>query len=130
MPEVKSPRDILGEVMAGAQKTQTPLLAELLKSDRVTEVDSSEERQRFWQSALTDEQEQQMWADAMAARGLTQLVPGSREVLDIGMAVSKAKYPTRFDMMEQEGRTTEAQQAMWAAEHARKGMPEPKPEAP
>lgn len=123
MPGPKTQRDLLAEVMAGAQRVQTPLLAEQLKSDRVSAVDSSEERRRFWQAAITDEQEQQMWRDEMAARGLTTVLPGSPEAIDIGMAISKSKFPDRWDMAEQEGRNTTAQQATWAWNHAKKGAP-------
>ena len=126
MPEPRSPRDLLAEVMAGAQRVQTPLLAELLKTDRVQPVDSSEERRRFWQAAITDEQEQQMWRDEMAARGLQVVLPGSPEAIDIGMRIAKVKYPDRFDMMSQEGRNTVAQQAQWLWSHAKKWPPEPK----
>lgn len=124
MPGPRAPRDILAEVMAGAQRVQTPLLAELLRSDRVQAVDSPEERRRFWQAVLTDEEEAQMWRDEMVARGLTRVLPGSPEALDIGMRISKAKYPDRWDMAGQEGRTTEAQQAQWAWKHAQKGAPD------
>lgn len=123
MPGPMSRRDLLAEVMAGAQKVQTPLLAEQLRTDRVQAVDTSEERRRFWQAAISEQQEQQMWRDEMAARGLTTVLPGSPEAIDIGMRISKAKYPDRFDMMGQEGRNTVAQQAQWAFRHMQKGPP-------
>lgn len=123
MPSTKSRRDLLAEVMAGAQRVQTPLLAELLLSDRVQKVDPSDERRRFWQAAITDEQEQQMWRDEATARGVTAWVPGSPEALDAGLKIAKVKYPDRFDMMGQEGRNTTAQHALWAWGHAKKGMP-------
>lgn len=110
--------------MAGAQRVQTPLLAELLKSDRVQAVDASEERRRFWTPAISDEQEQQMWRDEAMARGVTAWVPGSPEAIDVGLRISKAKFPDRWDMAQQEGRNTVAQQATWSWKHAKKGPPD------
>jgi len=126
--EPKSPRDLLAETMSGGRKVLVPHLAEMLKTNRVKELGSAEERERFWQAAITDAQEAQMWQDEMATRGLTELVPGSPEVVDIGLKVSKAKYPSRWDMMVAEGRDTTPVQAEWAARHARRGPPVPKQE--
>lgn len=123
MPDAPSPRDLLAETMAGGRKVIVPHLAEMLKTRRVQELGSSEERRRFWQPAITDAEEQQMWRDEMAARGLTALVPGSPAAVDIGLKVSKVKYPDRWDMAPQEGRDTDSAQAEWAARHMRLGPP-------
>ncbi len=124
MPEPKSHRNILAELMAGGQKTLVPHLAEMLKRTGIEEVDASGERERFWQPALTDEQEQEAWRQEMAARGITQLVPGSPEVIDIGLKISKVKYPARWDMAPGEGREHESEQAELSYKHARKGQPQ------
>ena len=71
-----------------------------------------------------------MWTQAMIARGITQLIPGSPEAIDIGLGIAKAKYPDRFDMMGQEGRDHASQQAMWAMKHAKAGPPAPKVDDP
>lgn len=126
MPEqADSPRDILARTMSEGRKVLTPLLAEMLKRRGIAEIDSGEERRRFWQAALTDEQEQQMWQQEMIARGLAEVVPGTPAHTEIGLKVSQAKYPDRWDMLEGEGRTHASEQAMWAHKHARKGPPEP-----
>ena len=128
MPDARSPRDMLAEIMAGARQVMVPHLAEMLRTDRVKNVPPNEERARFWQRALTPEQEQQMWVDEAIARGITAWVPGSAEALDAGLKISKAVFPGRWDMAGQEGRSTEAQQAEWAWKHAKQGAPEPKQE--
>jgi hypothetical protein len=128
MPDTKplAPRDILARTMKDGRDVLIPHIAEMLRREGIAEVPSDEERRRFWQAALTDEQEQQMWAQAMIARGITQLIPGSPEAIDIGLGIAKAKYPDRFDMMGQEGRDHASQQALWAMRHAKAGPPTPK----
>lgn len=123
MPDPKSQRDLLAELMAGGQKAVVPHLAEMLKRSGIQEIEAPEERDRFWQAALTDEQEQQMWQQEMMARGLTQLIPGAFDTIDIGLKVSKAKYPGRWDMSTGEGRVHESDIAQWAYKQARKGPP-------
>lgn len=130
MPEPKAYRNTLAGLMAGGQKALVPHLAEMLKREGIEELDASDERERFWQSALTDAQEQEMWRQEMAARGITQLVPGSPGVIDIGLKISKSKYPTRWDMAPGEGREHESEQATWAYKQAKKGPPKPKGPAP
>ena len=127
MPDTKplAPRDILARTMRDGRDVLIPHIAEMLRREGIAEVPSDEERRRFWQAALTDEQEQQMWTQAMIARGITQLIPGSPEAIDIGLGISKAKYPDRWDMLEGEGRNHASQQATWAMKHARKGPPAP-----
>lgn len=125
-----TPRDILAQTMKDGRQVMVPYLAEMLKRKGISELDSNEQRRRFWQSALTDEQEQAMWRQEMADRGLTQLEPGSMETLDIGLKISKAKYPDRWDMLAGEGRDSLSQQADWAAAMARKGPPAPEAASP
>jgi hypothetical protein len=120
-----APRDILARTMQDGRTVLIPHLAEMLRREGIATVESPEERRRFWQAAITDEQEQQMWLQEMTARGITELIPGSPEALDIGLGISKVKYPDRWDMAGQEGRNHESQQAEWAMKHARRGPPEP-----
>jgi hypothetical protein len=120
-----APRDILARTMQDGRTVLIPHLAEMLRREGIATVESPEERRRFWQAAITDEQEQQMWLQEMTARGITELIPGSPEALDIGLGISKVKYPDRWDMTGQEGRNHESQQAEWAMKHARRGPPEP-----
>lgn len=122
MADAQSPRDILAEVVSEGRKVLVPHLAEMLKRSNIAEVTPSEERQRFWQRAMTPEQEQQAWQAEMAQRGLAELTP--EQAVDIGLAVSKRVYPGRWDMMTGEGRDTQAQQATWAWKHAKQGNPE------
>lgn len=121
-----APRDVLARVMVEGKKTLVPLLGEMLRRKGIEEVDGGEMRRRYWQAALTDEQEQQMWTQEMIARGITQLVPGDPQTLDIGLKISKAKYPDRWDMLGQEGRDQSSAQAEWAWKQAQKGPPAPK----
>lgn len=120
-----SPRDILAKTMSDGRRVLVPLLAQQLKREGIAEVDASEERRRFWQRALTPEQEQALWLQEMAARGIAELVPGSPEALDIGLGISKQTYPSRWDMLPGDGRDDQGSQAAWAWKHARKGPPEP-----
>ena len=130
MPEqAGSPRDILARTMADGRKVLVPYLAEMMKRNKISEVDAAEQRRRFWQRALTPEQEQALWVQEMAARGLTELVPGSPEVLDIGLGISKQVYPDRWDMMGGEGRDSLGAQAKWSWTQARKGPPASEQEA-
>lgn len=119
-----SPRDILAETMEGGRKVVVPYLAEMLKRTGITEVDSEEERRRFWQRAMTPEQETLLWHEEMVRRGISQLVPGSPEVLEIGLGISKQVYPDRWDMLTGEGRAHQSDQARWAWKLARRGPPE------
>ena len=128
MPDADSTRDILAQVMHDGKKTLVPILAEMLKRKKIAEVEPSEERRRFWQRALSPEQEALLWRQEAATRGLTELVPGSPEVADIGLKLSKQVYPDRWDMAGGEGRDTESAQAEWSARHARRGPPTPKAE--
>lgn len=121
MPEAKSSRDIMAEVMSGGRQALVPMLAEMLKRDGIDEVDTAEERRRFWQRALTPEQEAQLWQQEIANRGITQMTP--EQATDIGLGISKQVYPDRWDMMPGAGRDTEAKQAMWASKHAKLGPP-------
>lgn len=124
-----SPRDILARTMADGRKVLVPYLAEMLKRSDITEVDAAEQRRRFNQRALTPEQEQQLWVQEMAARGIQQLEPGSPQALDIGLAVSKRVYPDRWDMLAGEGRDGLSEQALWAWKMARKAQPAAEQEA-
>lgn len=124
MANAESPRDILATTMRDGRKVIVPLLAEMLKRRGIEEVDNTEERRRFWQRALTPEQEAALWQQEMTSRGITELVPGSPEALDIGLGISKQVYPDRWDMMAGEGRDQGSAQAVWAAKHARRGPPE------
>jgi hypothetical protein len=124
MSDASAPRDILAETMTQGKKVLVPMLAEMLKRKGIETVESKEERRRFWQRAATPEQEALMWQQEMANRGLTELVPGAPQTLDIGLGISKRVYPDRWDMAPGEGRDTESAQAEWAARHARKGPPE------
>jgi hypothetical protein len=114
--------------MEQSRTALTPNLAALLKRDKIKELSSAEERERFWRRALSDEQEQALWQQMMLSKGITQLTPGAPETLAMGLEISKQVYPDRHDMAPGEGRTTEAQQAEWAARHARRGPPKPKVE--
>lgn len=125
MPDPSSSRDILAETMIQGRKVLTPLLSEMLKRKGIQEVDAAEQRRRFWQRALTPEQEAALWQQEMIARGLTELVPGSPEAVQIGLGISKAVYPDRFDMLEGEGRDHASAQAEWAWKMAQEGPPEP-----
>lgn len=123
MPEPQSSRDILAEQMIQGRKVLVPHLAQMLKRRGIQEVDATEQRRRFWQRVLTPEQEAQLWQQEMAMRGITELVPGSPEALDIGLGIAKQVYPDRFDMMAGEGRDHESDQADWAWKMASKGPP-------
>jgi hypothetical protein len=114
-----SPRDILAQTMADGRKVLVPHLAEMLKRSDIKEVDSSEQRRRFNQRAMTPEQEQQLWVQEMTSRGLAELTPGSPEALDIGLRISKQVYPDRWDMLAGEGRDGLSDQALWAWKMAR-----------
>lgn len=128
MPEKPlSPRDIQARVMEDGKKTLVPHLAALLNREGITEVLPAEERRRFWQRAMTPEQEQEVWVQEMAQAGITQLVPGAPETIELGLRVAATVYPDRFDMLAQEGRDTPSAQAAWAMKHARRGPPTPKP---
>lgn len=125
MPDTAgSPRDVLAEVMAEGRKVLVPHLAEMMRRTTVKEVDSSEERQRFWQRALTPEQEALLWQEGMTRLGITDLNP--EQALGLGLEIAKRVYPDRFDMMTGEGRDSQAAQAEWAWGHAKKGPPVPK----
>lgn len=127
MPEAAaSPRDILAETMADGRKSVVPYLAEMLKRDKIAEVPSDEERRRFWQRAVTPEQEQQLWLGEMQARGLTPETMTPEQALDLGLKIGQQVYPDRWDMMSGEGRNTQAQQATWAWKHTKLGPPEQK----
>lgn len=123
MADTASPRDILARVTADGRKVLVPHLAEMLQREGIETVQSKEERRLFWLRAATPEQEAQMWQDEMLQRGITELAPESPEVLDIGLKISKAVYPARWDMLEGEGRTHASEQAQWAWKHAKKGPP-------
>ncbi len=117
-----SSRDILAETMSDGRKAVVPYLAEMMRREsKIAEVPPDEERTRFWQRALTPEQEAQLWASEMQARGITTLTP--EQATDIGLKIGSQVYPDRFDMMGQEGRTTQAQQARWAWKHMQAGPP-------
>lgn len=119
----------MGVVFHEGKQAIVPHLAEMLKRKGIEELPTSEQRRRFHQAAITDEQEQQMWAQEMIARGITQLVPGDPQTIDIGLKISKAKYPDRWDMAAGEGRDTSSAQAEWLWKMARTGPPpEPKTE--
>lgn len=128
MAEVESPRDILARVMDGGRKTVVPLLAEMLRRKGIAEIPSAEERRRYWQRALTVEQEQQLWAEEMARRGIQQLTPGAPETIEMGLGIAKQVFPDRFDMMTGEGRDQASAQAEWAYKHAQRGEPQPRQE--
>ncbi len=121
----ESSRDILAEQMASGRKVLVPILAEMLKTSRVKEVDTSEERRLFWEPAITDEEEDRLWADAMIREGING--PVTPEMLPlmtkIGLEISHRKFPDRWDMAGAEGRNTDAQTAEWALKHALKGRP-------
>lgn len=123
MPQANSPRDILAETMSEGRKVVVPYLAEMLKTERISEVPTAEERRLFWARAKTPEQEAQMWTEALAQRGLAPEMLTPEVALDIGLGIAKEVYPGRWDMMGQEGRTTQADQARWAAKHAKLGPP-------
>lgn len=123
MPDKPAHRDMLAQIMQAGKETLIPHLAEMLKRDALVEVGSDGERRLFWQPALTDEQEARMWQQAMIQRGITELVPGSPAAIEIGLGISKAKYPGRWDMLEGEGRDHASDQAEWAMKHAREGPP-------
>lgn len=126
MADSMSSRDILARVMRDGRKVLVPHLAEMLQREAIETVESKNERKLFWERAVTPEQEAQMWLGEMAARGITELVPGSPEAADIGLKISKSVYPARWDMMSGEGRQHASEQAMWAWKHAKQGPPEPK----
>lgn len=128
MPELTAPRDILAQVMKDGKDVMVPLLAEQLKREAIDEVPSDEQRRLWWQRALTPEQEQQEWMNEMAARGLTELIPGSPEVTEIGLKIAPKVYPSRFDMMTAEGRDSQSAQAVWSWKMAKTKPPEPKVE--
>lgn len=138
MPEAKSSRDVLAQVMDEGKKRMIPLLAEMMKRDAIAEVPPDEERRQFWAPAITDEQEQQMWQQEMTTRGVSPEMANDPEqaqkyldqMVDIGLKIASQKYPGRFDMMTGEGRNTQAQQALWAWRHAQAGSPKPLTEEP
>lgn len=122
MAEAPAQRDVLAQVMADGRKTLVPLLAELLRRDGIETVESKEERRLFWQRALTPEQEQALWMQEMATRGVTELTPET--AAQIGLGISKQVYPARWDMLAADGRDHESDQIRWAYKHAQKGPPE------
>lgn len=122
MPEANSPRDILAETMSQGRKALVPNLASMLKREKIAEVPPDEERRLFWQRALTPEHEAQLWRDEMMQRGISELTP--EQAVDIGLKLAQQVYPGRFDMMAAEGRSTQAEQATWAWNHAQHGPPE------
>lgn len=133
MPEApSSPRDILAETMADGRKVITPYLAEMLKTSRVAEVPTAEERKRFWQRAMNEQQEAELWVTEMQRRGLPPVPPADpvqadeylKQMTDVGLGISKQVYVDRWDMMPQEGRDTQADQARWAWKHAKVGPPQ------
>lgn len=127
MPDTAgSPRDVLAEVMAEGRKVLVPHLAEMLKRTQIKEIDTSEERQRFWQRAITPEQEQLLWQEGMARLGTLELTPD--QALDLGLQISKRVYPDRWDMLGGEGRDAQSDQAMWAWKQAKLGPPVPRAE--
>ena len=107
--------------MADGRKSVVPYLAEMLRREKIAEVPPDEERRRFWQRALTDKQEQQLWQDEMAQRGMTELTP--ELALDIGLKIAQSVFPDRWDMMAGEGRMSQSDQANWAMKHTRAGPP-------
>lgn len=126
MAESASSRDILARVMRDGRKVIVPHIAEMLKREGIETVESKEERRLFWLRAVTPEREARMWLDEMAQRGLTELVPGSPEALEMGLKISKSVYPSRWDMLEGEGRDHQSEQSMWALKAAKQGPPESK----
>lgn len=122
MPD-QSQRDVLGQTMADGKRVLVPLLAEMLKSGKQQQIDASEERRRFWTPAITDEEEAALWEEAMMRAGKTPETMTEQDVVRLGLPISRIKYPDRWDMAGQEGRTTDAQQAEWALKHALKGPP-------
>ena len=127
MPDAKAPRDIFAETMSDGRKVLVPYLAEMLKRGKISEVDAKDERRRFWLRAMTEEQEAQLWQQAMLQRGLTPETLTPEQATDIGLGIAKQVYQARFDMMEKEGRDTPSAQATWAWKHAQMGPPEEKP---
>lgn len=123
-----SPRDILAQVMADGRKSLVPHLAEMLKHADIETLDSAEERRRFWQRAVSPEDEQRLWQQEMATRGLTELDPKS--ALEIGLGISQKVYPARWDMAMAEGRDHESDIAQWAWKHAKRGDPSAEQEQP
>jgi hypothetical protein len=121
MPDAGSQRDILAEVMAQGRKVLVPHLAEMLKREKIETIGGAEERRRFWQRAMTPEQEQMLWQTEMANRGITELTPDV--ALEIGLGISQKVYPSRWDMATAEGREHESEIAQWAWQHAKKGDP-------
>jgi hypothetical protein len=125
MAAPQSPRDILAEVMDQSRKALVPHLAEMLKRSKIKEVDSSEERTRFWQRALTPEQEQELWRQELVKAGtLDTSALSPQQLLGIGITISQQVYPDRWDMATGEGRDTQSAQAEWAWKQAMKGPPE------
>lgn len=127
MAESPSQRDVLGEFMASSKKELIPYLAEMMRTRRVQEVGTAEMRRRFWQPAITDDEEQRLWEEEMVRDGLTPDTLTPEHVLRIGLKLSQIKYPDRWDLAGQEGRTTDAQKSMWAYQMAEKGPPEVSP---
>jgi hypothetical protein len=94
MAAPQSPRDILAEVMDQSRKALVPHLAEMLKRSKIKEVDSSEERTRFWQRALTPEQEQELWRQELVKAGtLDTSALSPQQLLGIGITISQQVYP-------------------------------------
>lgn len=125
MPDAESSRDIMARQMTEGRKVLVPYLAEHFKRKGIKQLDAAEQKRRFAQRALTPEQEAALWAQEMASRGLTELVPGSPQVLEIGLGISKQVYPDRWDMMTGEGRDHASDQAEWAMKMAKECFPEP-----
>lgn len=124
MPDAESSRDIMARTMTDGRKVLVPYLAEHFKRKGIRELDPAEQKRRFVQAAITDDQERQMWIQEMTSRGLAELVPGSPQALDIGLGIAKVKYPDRFDMLAGEGRDHASDQAEWAMKMAKQCYPE------
>jgi hypothetical protein len=104
----QSTRDILSETFESGRRVLVPQLATLMRRDKITEVEAAEERRRFWQRAITEQEEASLWQQGMTP-----------------YEISKQVYPDRWDMAGAEGRVHESEIAAWSHKHAQKGTPQP-----
>lgn len=122
MADKQGTRDIVADVMAQGKKTTVPILAEMLKREKIARVPAADERALFWTRALTPEEEQAKWQELMGQQGIVGPMTPEQQ-LNLSLEVSKHVYPQRWDAMRGAGRSAPSEQAMWANGHAKKGPP-------
>lgn len=122
MAEQQGTRDIVADVMAQGRKTTVPILAEMLKREKIARVAPADEHALFWTRALTPEEEQAKGQELMQQQGVTGPMTPKQE-LAFRLELSKHVFPQRWDAARGGGRSAPSEIAMWADKHAKKGPP-------